>query len=231
MNKKKYRVAFLCGDGGGDLLAINHAINYGLLDNIIIASVLTTKNSGLLSNKKFSNIPFMNYSIIKEAKEESFLLLLNKINKLELDIVFLAGFKYILPGYFINEACPIINSHHSLLPAFPGLFKKEEVVNSDVGIIGHTLHFVDEGVDTGKKIIQMAMPNFKIDGFEKILFLYRLGADIMNLQALLNISTEKQEMSSYAKHHTFGDLLFSEKIDQRIIDYVSDPVYKDLHDI
>jgi len=231
MNKNKYRVAFLCGDGGGDLLTINHAINYGVLGNVTISAVFTPKNSGLISNESFSKLPFVEYSITKEEKQKSFLLLLDKMKVLELDIIFLAGFKYILPGYFIKDVCPIINSHHSLLPAFPGLFKKEEVVNTDVGIIGHTLHFVDEGLDTGKKIIQMAMPNFKMDGFEKILFLYRLGADVMNLQTLLNISSEKKEMITYANQHTLGDLLFSEKIDQRIIDYVNDPVYKTLRNI
>ncbi|MDU0114562.1 formyltransferase family protein [Psychrosphaera aquimarina] len=228
MNTKKLKVGFLCSSGGGDLIAINHAINYGLLTNVTILAVFTPEDSHLRTNEHLSGLPFVDYSIVKEERDKSFFKLLQKINELELDIVFLAGFKYIIPLSFIKKACPIINSHHSLLPAFPGLYKKEDVVRTDVGIIGHTLHYVDEGVDTGKKIIQMAMPNFKMDGFDKILSLYRQGADIMNIQTLLTLSSIKGETSMLPQQHVVGNLLFSEKIDQRVITYINDLAYRKL---
>jgi phosphoribosylglycinamide formyltransferase 1 len=71
------------------------------------------------------------------------------------DLVVLAGFMEILSGGFIRRfEGRIINVHPSLLPAFPGLQAVRRALEHGVKVIGVTVHFVDEGVDSGPIILQ-----------------------------------------------------------------------------
>ena len=73
-------------------------------------------------------------------------------------LVVLAGFMRILSGYFIGLfSGRIMNIHPSLLPAFPGLHAHEQVIAYGAKVSGCTIHFVDEGVDTGPIIMQSAV--------------------------------------------------------------------------
>jgi phosphoribosylglycinamide formyltransferase-1 len=73
------------------------------------------------------------------------------------DLVVLAGFMEILTPPFINRfAGRIINVHPSLLPAFQGIRAIEQAVGYGVKIMGVTVHYVDEGVDSGAIILQEA---------------------------------------------------------------------------
>lgn len=75
------------------------------------------------------------------------------------DLVCLAGFMRILgPTVVRNFAGRILNIHPALLPAFPGLHAQRQALAYGVKISGCTVHFVDEGVDTGPIIIQAAVP-------------------------------------------------------------------------
>lgn len=220
MRQSKYKIAFLCGKGGGDLIAINTAIKEKLLVDVEISCVLVPCGSVLPDNIELKGLPFKTYSIKKETKKSDIEGLYSILQHKDLDMIFLAGFEYILPGYFVDGLCPMVNSHHSLLPAFPGLFVKEDIVKTDVGILGHTLHYVDHGVDTGIKIIQMAMPNLSMQKFDQILALYRLGADIMNLNTLLKLSSEKSNKPMNGSSYIYDLLLFSEKLDSRVIEFI-----------
>jgi phosphoribosylglycinamide formyltransferase 1 len=73
----------------------------------------------------------------------------------EVDLVVLAGFMELLGADFIRRfAGRILNVHPSLLPAFPGLRAIEHAVEHGVRVIGVTVHFVDEGVDSGPIVLQ-----------------------------------------------------------------------------
>src|SRR3990167_5152829 len=76
-----------------------------------------------------------------------------------IDLVALAGFMRLLSPAFI-KAFPmkIMNIHPALLPAFPGLNVQKKAVEYGVKFSGCTVHFVDEGVDTGPVIIQAVVP-------------------------------------------------------------------------
>lgn len=75
------------------------------------------------------------------------------------ELVVLAGFMEILTGEFIRRfSGRIVNVHPSLLPAFPGVRSIERAVDHGVRVTGVTVHFVDEGVDTGPIILQRAVP-------------------------------------------------------------------------
>ena len=71
------------------------------------------------------------------------------------DLVVLAGFMEVLGGAFVRRfEGRIVNVHPSLLPAFPGIRAIERALEEGVGEIGVSVHFVDEGVDTGPIILQ-----------------------------------------------------------------------------
>jgi phosphoribosylglycinamide formyltransferase-1 len=75
----------------------------------------------------------------------------------EVDLVVLAGFMEILSVEFIRRfAGRIVNVHPSLLPAFPGIRAIEQAIEAGVKVSGVTVHFVDEGVDSGPIILQQA---------------------------------------------------------------------------
>ena len=75
----------------------------------------------------------------------------------EVDLVVLAGFMEVLSGPFIRRfEGRIVNVHPSLLPAFPGLRPIEQALEYGVRVAGVTVHFVEEGVDSGPVILQEA---------------------------------------------------------------------------
>ncbi|WP_428262720.1 phosphoribosylglycinamide formyltransferase [Haliangium sp.] len=75
------------------------------------------------------------------------------------EAVVLAGFMRILSGHFLqNFPARVINTHPSLLPAFPGLDAPAQALAHGVKVTGCTVHFVDAGVDTGPIIAQASVP-------------------------------------------------------------------------
>lgn len=80
------------------------------------------------------------------------------LDSVEVDLVVLAGFMELLtPGFIGRFAGRIVNVHPSLLPAFPGLRAIERAAEAGVKVTGVTVHFVDEGVDTGAIVLQEAV--------------------------------------------------------------------------
>jgi phosphoribosylglycinamide formyltransferase-1 len=74
------------------------------------------------------------------------------------ELVVLAGYMAILDGAFIGRfADRIVNVHPSLLPAFTGIRAVQQAIDYGVKVFGVTVHFVDEGVDTGSIILQRAI--------------------------------------------------------------------------
>jgi len=78
------------------------------------------------------------------------------------ELVVLAGYMALLsPGFLADFPHRVVNVHPALLPAFPGLRAVEQALAYGVKVFGVTVHFVDEGVDTGPIIFQRAveLPN------------------------------------------------------------------------
>ena len=73
----------------------------------------------------------------------------------DVDLIVLAGFMEILSASFIRRfEGRIVNVHPSLLPAFPGIRAIEQAIDYGVRVMGVTVHFVDEGVDSGPVLLQ-----------------------------------------------------------------------------
>jgi phosphoribosylglycinamide formyltransferase 1 len=74
------------------------------------------------------------------------------------ELVVLAGYMQLLaPAFLSRFAGQVVNVHPALLPAFPGIRAVEQAVDYGVKVFGVTVHFVDEGVDTGPIILQRAL--------------------------------------------------------------------------
>lgn len=88
----------------------------------------------------------------------------DELKKRNVDLVILAGFMRVVGKPLIERFKDrIMNIHPALLPSFPGLHGQKQALEYGVKITGCTVHFVDEGVDTGPIIIQSAVPAYEDD--------------------------------------------------------------------
>jgi phosphoribosylglycinamide formyltransferase-1 len=84
-------------------------------------------------------------------------------------LVCLAGFMRIMSPEFVRQyRMRIMNIHPALLPAFPGLHAQKQAIDYGVKVSGCTVHFVDEGMDSGPVILQKAVPVMDEDDEESL---------------------------------------------------------------
>ncbi len=80
------------------------------------------------------------------------------LHELEVELVVLAGYMQLLSPAFLSAfPAGVINVHPALLPAFPGLNAVQQALDYDVKVFGVTVHYVDEGIDTGPVILQRSI--------------------------------------------------------------------------
>ena len=155
-------LAVLVSGGGTNLQAIMDAIDQGLIKEARIRTVISNnadafaleraRNYGveglLLSPKDF------------DSREDFHQALLDALLEREIDLVVLAGYLVVVPPVVIRAfENRIINIHPSLIPSFCGtgcygLHVHEKALERGVKVSGATVHFVDEGTDTGPIILQ-----------------------------------------------------------------------------
>jgi len=153
----------VCVSGGGtNLQAILDAKASGAVTNTeIIAVISNNANAYALERAKNAGIDAVCISPKSFEKREDFnRAFLDKMEELQPDLIVLAGFLVVLPKELIHRfANRIINIHPSLIPSFCGtgfygLKVHEAVLERGVKVTGATVHFVDEGTDTGPIIYQ-----------------------------------------------------------------------------
>ncbi len=155
----------LVSGGGTNLQAIIDNIRAGLIRDVKISSVISN-NYGVkaLARAEEAGIPTRVISPRDfDDREQFHAALLAAVRETAPDLVVLAGFLVAIPKEFV-EAYPnrIINIHPALIPAFCGkgmygLHVHEAVLARGVKVTGATVHFVDEGTDTGPIILQRAV--------------------------------------------------------------------------
>jgi phosphoribosylglycinamide formyltransferase-1 len=95
--------------------------------------------------------------------------LLACLDRHRVELVCLAGFMRILGAHFVRRLHGrLVNIHPSLLPAFPGLHAQRQALAHGAKVAGVTVHFVDEGVDTGPIIAQATVPVLDDDTEESL---------------------------------------------------------------
>jgi phosphoribosylglycinamide formyltransferase-1 len=156
----------VCVSGGGtNLQAIIDAVENGTITNAQIVVVISN-NAGAyaLERAKKHGIEAVCVSPKDYEDREQFnQTFLDRLNSYQVDLVVLAGFLVVLPPMMIREyRNRIINIHPSLIPSFCGtgfygLHVHEGVLARGVKVTGATVHFVDEGTDTGPIILQKAV--------------------------------------------------------------------------
>jgi phosphoribosylglycinamide formyltransferase-1 len=96
--------------------------------------------------------------------------LIERLKKYNVKLIVLAGFMRILTSFFVNNyKHRIINLHPALLPSFPGIHSAKQALDYGVKITGVTVHFVDDGVDTGPIILQSVVPIDDSDSEDSLL--------------------------------------------------------------
>ena len=153
------RLGVLCSGRGTDLQSIIDAISDGKL-TAEIAVVLTDKPD-VMALKRAQKAGIKNLCIERtkfNSKSDFETALLSELKAAKVDLVILAGFMRILSPLFVHEYRErIMNIHPSLLPSFPGAHAHRDVLAYGVKISGCTVHFVDEGTDSGPIIMQAAV--------------------------------------------------------------------------
>jgi phosphoribosylglycinamide formyltransferase-1 len=87
----------------------------------------------------------------------------------KVDLICLAGFLRLLSAGFVRRfPMKIMNVHPSLLPAFPGLHAQEQAIEYGAKLTGCTVHFIDEGLDSGPVILQNAIEIFPDDAADTL---------------------------------------------------------------
>ena len=159
------RVTVLVSGGGTNLQAILDAIDSGKIRNAEVVAVISNNPGAYaLERAKQHNIPAICISPKQYESREAFNeALLEALRKTEADLVVLAGCLVVIPESIIREyKGRMINIHPSLIPSFCGtgyygLKVHEEALKRGVKVTGATVHYVDEGTDTGPIILQKAV--------------------------------------------------------------------------
>lgn len=161
---RKLRLGVLVSGGGSNLQSIIDNIKLGKLDAEIAVVISSNEKAYALTRAKENNI--LNFTISQKdypnerIYEKELIKILKKYN---IDLVVLAGFLKVLSPYFVKTfKNKIMNIHPSLIPAFcgDGYYGRKvhkAVIDYGVKVTGVTVHFVDEGTDTGPIILQKAI--------------------------------------------------------------------------
>ncbi len=157
-----FRIGVLGSGKGSNFVAIADGITAGrvpaqvalVLSDVAEAGILERARARGLSAEYLPPGPFR--TKLGEEAERRYI---ERLREAKVDLVVLAGFMRVLKSDFLR-AFPqrIVNIHPSLLPAFPGLEAWKQALDYGVKVTGCTVHFVDEGVDSGPIIGQEAVP-------------------------------------------------------------------------
>lgn len=159
------KIAVCVSGGGTNLQAIIDAVENGTITNTEIAVVISNnKNAYALERASKHQIEAVCISPKDYETRDAFnRAFLETLDSYEADLVVLAGFLVVIPPEMIAKyRNRIINVHPSLIPSFCGtgfygLKVHESALNRGVKVTGATVHFVDEGTDTGPIILQKAV--------------------------------------------------------------------------
>lgn len=167
---KPLRLAALASGRGSNLQALVDAGERGEMDATVALVVSDNPGSYALERAKKHGIPFRVIERKSFASRQAFdLALADAVTDSGVDMVALAGFMRIIsPAFLARFPGKVINIHPSLLPAFPGLDAQKQAFEYGVKITGCTVHYVDEGVDTGPIIVQSAVPVLPDDTVETL---------------------------------------------------------------
>ena len=145
---------------GSNLQAILDAISAGTLNAQVKVVIANRPGALALERARAAGVPALTIPHKDFASREAFdRALVFALREANVNWVVLAGFMRVLTPEFLGAfQGRIINIHPSLLPSFPGVEATKQALDYGVKLTGCTVHFVDQGVDSGKIIAQRAVP-------------------------------------------------------------------------
>lgn len=163
------RLGILISGRGSNFLAIADAIAAGKLTAEIAVVISNRADAPGIKRARERGLPAValpSQGLDRQVYDRT---LIAELRQRQVELVCLAGYMRILSGHFIREfPGRILNIHPSLLPAFPGLDAQHQAVVHGVKFSGCTVHFVDEGLDSGPIIQQAVVPVLDQDTAETL---------------------------------------------------------------
>lgn len=170
MSEKKLKLGVLVSGSGTNLQAIIDACESGKIPAEV--KVVVSNKPGVYALERAKNHGIPNYVVdhkLYQTREDFEREVIKILKEHEVELVCLAGFMRVLTPFFLR-AFPgkVINIHPAILPSFPGVNAQKQAIDYGVKFSGCTVHFVDEGVDTGPIIIQAVVPVYDDDTEETL---------------------------------------------------------------
>lgn len=193
---ERKRLGVLVSGRGTNLQALIDASKDKDYPAEVVVVISNNPSAYAIERAKRENIPVFvikreDYKNKKEYEESIKKILL----EFKVDLIVLAGYMKIV-GKTLLEAFPnkIINIHPSLLPSFPGLEAQKQALEYGVKISGCTVHFVDEGIDSGPIIGQIAVPVYDDDTPETLAERILKEEHKLLVESVKKIITEEYEI-------------------------------------
>ncbi|NYT21141.1 MAG: phosphoribosylglycinamide formyltransferase [Methanomicrobiales archaeon] len=164
------RIAVLASGRGSNFQAVIDAIADGRIPAVCCGLVTDNPSAYAVTRAEKAGIPvfIVDFTTFpsKDAYEQA---LLRVLNDLSADLYILAGYMRIVgPNIVHRLKGKMINIHPALLPSFPGLHAQRQALAYGVKVSGCTVHFVDEGMDSGPIIVQASVPVMEGDDEESL---------------------------------------------------------------
>jgi phosphoribosylglycinamide formyltransferase-1 len=171
------RIGVLASGSGSNLQALLDACAAGRVDGQVAVVVCNVPGARAPERAARAGVPVAlrpSKGVERAAYDAA---LVELLRSHQVDLVCLAGYMRIVSPAFIaafgptpaSRGCPrLMNVHPALLPAFPGLHAQRQALAHGARVAGCTVHFVDEGTDTGPIIVQAAVPVLPGEGEEEL---------------------------------------------------------------
>jgi len=152
-------IAVFCSGNGTNLQAIINAVKRGFIKaNLALMVCDTPEAYALVRAKKAGIEAFLLTKQGFKTRQDYDKEVVKKLEEKKIDLVVLAGFMRLMSPYFVDKyRNRILNIHPALLPSFKGTQGIKDALNYGVKVTGPTVHFVDEGLDSGPIVIQEAI--------------------------------------------------------------------------
>ena len=159
---KQFKLAILGSGQGSNMAAIAEACRAGRVPGEVAIVLSDAPEAGILTKAAEREIrakfipPGKFRTKLDDEAEQAYI---DALRQMQVDLIVLAGFMRILKGDFLR-AFPerVVNIHPALLPSFPGLEAWKQALDYGVKVTGCTVHFVDQGIDTGPILAQQTVP-------------------------------------------------------------------------
>ena len=164
------RIGVLASGRGSNFEALVEAVEAGRVPAVVAALVTDRATAGALEIARGHGVEALfvdpRQYPSREAHEKAVIAALDERG---VGLVCLAGYMRVLGAMFVRHfEGRLLNIHPSLLPAFPGLHAQRQALDHGVKVAGATVHFVDEGTDTGPIVLQAAVPVLPADTEETL---------------------------------------------------------------